>query len=113
MKLKTIRTILVIVFIITTLFTYTDTTEARKQTPLPYHFQNAHVYREHGKTRIEWYNIEPGRYSIYEYRYVRQANGTVNFEPQIVWSRYLRVGNVRVGFNRKGIRWKVIYSGSQ
>jgi hypothetical protein len=89
-----------------------STVEA-KQTPLPYHFQNANVYYQRGKTHVEWYNQEAGRYSIYEYRYVRQANGKLNFEPHVVWSRYLRVGNVRVSFNRKGLRWKVIYTGPQ
>lgn len=97
-------------FVIISLFLLcTSIIDAKPQTPLPYHFQNANIFFERGKTHFEWYNNEVGRYGIYEYKWITYANGKRNLIPYTVWSKFLRIGNVRVTIPRQAFRWKVIY----
>jgi hypothetical protein len=111
MKRQTFRAVLFILILLLALTIHLSVASAAKSKPLPYKFNNANVYYQRGKTYIEWYNADVGKYSIYEYRYVKQDSGNMNLEPIIVWSSHVRVGNMKVQFLRKGIRWKVIYSG--
>lgn len=110
MKYERVKTTVLMITLIVLMLMPSLVAEA-KDKPLPYHFQNANIYYQHGKTHFEWYNSEPGVYGIYEYRFTYNALGQRRLVPFIVWYKRLRVGNVRVQIPRHAFRWKVIHIG--